>query len=118
MGGPPASLLFLTMMAMATLLGGMVLSLPFYAIWTYHKRKLEEIKARQRSTIDKVTVEAIAELRKEMAALRDTTTQYDMSFDTALKRLESRMDNVEGKLISGNSQAESGRVHVGVGVDN
>src|SRR5256885_13831228 len=103
---------------MSTLLGGMVLSIPLYALWTFHKRKLEEIKARQRSTIDKATMEAIDGLRKEMASLRDTTTQYDMSFDTALKRMESRMDNVEGKLISSGPVREAERIHIGLGVEN
>ena len=110
--------IFLFIVAMSTLLGGMVLSIPLYALWTYHKRKLEEIKARQRSTIDKATLEAIDGLRKEMAALRDTTTQYDMSFDTALKRLESRMDNVEGKLIAGSRGSGSERVQIGLGIEN
>lgn len=114
----PAAFSFILFVGMFTFLGGMVLSIPFYAIWTYHKRKLEEIKARQRSTIDKATMEAIDGLRKEMAALRDTTTQYDMSFDTALKRLESRMDNVEGKLISSGAVREAERLHVGLGVEN
>ena len=85
---------------MSTLLGGMVLSIPLYALWTFHKRKLEEIKARQRSTIDKATMEAIDGLRKEMASLRDTTTQYDMSFDTALRRLESRVAHIEQRVNS------------------
>jgi hypothetical protein len=114
---PPAAI-FIMMIGMATLLGGMVFSIPLYAIWTYHKRKLEEIKGRQRSTIDKSTVEAIDALRKEMAALRDMTTQYDMSFDTALKRLESRVGHVEQKMITRGSEQESERVRVGLGLEN
>ena len=110
--------IFLFVVSMATILGGMVLSIPLYAMWTYHKRKLEEIRARQRSTIDKMTMEAINGLRQEMAALRDTTTEYDMSFDTALKRLESRMDHVEGKLITGARVSDSERVHVGIGLES
>ncbi len=37
----------------------------------------------------------LAELRKQVEALRDTTTKYDLSFDTALQRLESRMSHME-----------------------
>src|SRR5690348_17131377 len=37
----------------------------------------------------------VAQLRKEIHELRDTTTQYDLSFDTALQRLESRVHQVE-----------------------
>ncbi len=39
--------------------------------------------------------EEVALLRKEMHDLRDTTTQYDLSFDTALQRLESRVNQIE-----------------------
>ena len=35
-----------------------------------------------------------------MAALRDTTTRYDMSFDTALQRLENRMAYLEQQVNS------------------
>ena len=99
-------------------MGGMVFSIPLYAIWTYHKRKLEEIKGRQRAAVDKSTAEAIDALRKEMAGLRDTTTQYDMSFDTALKRLESRVNHVEQKVITAGVPQDSERVRVGIGVDS
>jgi hypothetical protein len=78
----------------------MVFGLPFYLIWTYHKRKLEEIKAKQRSNIDQETKAALDALRAEIASLRDTTTQYDVSFDTALRRIESRMGHVEQKLLT------------------
>ena len=78
----------------------MVFGLPFYLIWTYHKRKLEEIKAKGRSNIDQETRAALEAFRAEIAALRDTTTQYDVSFDTALRRLESRMSQVEQKQLT------------------
>ncbi len=89
----------LAFVAMGLGISGMVFGLPFYALWSHHKRKLEEIKARQRTSIDAETRAAIEALRAEMAALRDTTTQYDVSFDTALHRLESRMSHLEQKVI-------------------
>ena len=78
----------------------MLFGLPFYAIWTYHKRKLEEIKARNRLSISEETRVAIEALRQEFNGLRDTTTQYDMSFDTALHRLESRIGTMERRISS------------------
>ena|SRR5579872_6387331 len=84
--------------AAGTLITGMLLGIPIYAIATFHKRKLEEIKARQKGQIDAETRAAIEALRQEMAALRDTTTQYDLSFDTALHRLDSRMAHVEQRV--------------------
>lgn len=79
-------------------LGAMVLAIPFYAIWTYHRRKMEEIRARQQVDISAETRAALEALRQEIAELRDTTTQYDLSFDTALQRLEGRLAGVEQRL--------------------
>src|SRR5438105_1234142 len=55
-----------------------------------------ELKAEARGT-NKETVEAIEQLRKEVAQLRDTTTRYDLAFDTALQRLESRISHMESR---------------------
>lgn len=33
-----------------------------------------------------------------MAELRDTTTQYDVSFDTAHQRIDSRINGMEARL--------------------
>jgi hypothetical protein len=48
-------------------------------------------------------------LRKEVAQLRDTTTRYDLAFDTALQRMESRVENLEGKSLA-QQQTENERV--------
>ena len=76
----------------------MVMGIPFYLIWTYHRRKVEEIRAQRQIQIAEETRAAIQGLREEFNALRDTTTQYDMSFDTAMHRLESRIGNVEKRI--------------------
>ena len=98
----------IALVAIALGVSGMVFGLPFYALWSHHKRKLEEIKARQRTNIDAETRAALDALRAEMAALRDTTTQYDVSFDTALRRLESRISHIEQKSLE-----SQGREYVG-----
>ena len=41
-----------------------------------------------------------AALRAELASLRDTTTQYDLSFDTSLQRLERRVDQMNSNSAS------------------
>lgn len=102
------TLWLIALVAIALGVSGMVFGLPFYALWSHHKRKLEEIKARQRTSIDAETRAAIEALRAEMAALRDTTTQYDVSFDTALRRLESRISHIEQKTLEA-----PGREYVG-----
>ncbi|MGC8669403.1 MAG: hypothetical protein ACP5VE_14955 [Chthonomonadales bacterium] len=79
-------------------LGAMTLLIPFYAIWTAHRRAIEEIRARARAQAEEATRQAVQELRDEFTALRDTATQYDLSFDTALKRLESRVAALEQRI--------------------
>ena len=78
----------------------LIFGLPFYAIWTYHKRKMEELRMKNRANIDEQTRAAIEALRGEFNALRDTTTQYDVSFDSALRRIESRMSHMEQRITS------------------
>ena len=48
-------------------------------------------------------------LREQMTELLDMTTRYDMSFDAALQRMESRMAHVENRVI-GIEQGSSVRV--------
>jgi cell division septal protein FtsQ len=93
-----ASTVFLALIIMSGALGALVLFIPLFAIWTYHRRKLAEIKVKQNISIAEETRAAIAALRKEISTLRDTATEYDLSFDTALKRIESRMANMEQRV--------------------
>jgi hypothetical protein len=39
-------------------------------------------------------------LRQEVRALRDTSTQYDLSFDAALQRMEHRVQGIERTIQS------------------
>lgn len=73
---------------------------------TFNNTRIEmaRIRSEQRVTGTSNTreVEALrAELestRKELQALRDTSMQYDISFDTALGRMESRVAHVERRI--------------------
>lgn len=60
-----------------------------------HRQKLAEIRAKT-PVVDRAgrSVDS-SDLRKELEDLRDTTTRYDLSFDTALQRIESRVANLE-----------------------
>lgn len=75
-----------------------VLMIPIMGIMTYHKRKMEEIRLRQKSGLADETRAAIESVRREVEALRDTSTQYDVSFDAALHRIESRVGNMEQRM--------------------
>ena len=43
------------------------------------------------------TIKQLEALRAEVAALRDTTTQYDLTNDRIVERLEERLSRIEAK---------------------
>jgi TolA-binding protein len=45
-------------------------------------------------------------LRAEIAALRDTTTQYDMTNDQIVQRLEERLSRIEAKTAGQSARLE------------
>ena len=71
---------------------------PMLAIWTSHQRKMLELKLKLQDGNSVSSQKTIEALREEVRSLRDTTTQYDVSFDTALQRMEGRMGAIERKV--------------------
>jgi hypothetical protein len=74
---------------------GLVFGIPLSLIWTHHKRKVLELQLKLKQASDSGVRSSIDALREEMRSLRDTTMQYDISFDNALQRLEKRVDHLE-----------------------
>jgi hypothetical protein len=73
--------------------------IPLSAIWGHNRRRMVELKLRMNQG-DNASVQASIEaLRAEVRALRDTTMQYDISFDSALQRVESRVDKIERRVL-------------------
>ena len=74
---------------------------PLFVILTRHHQKLMEMKLQMGDPKGSGHVaEELKAIRQEMAELRDTATRYDLSFDAALQRLESRMGHMEQKVKS------------------
>jgi hypothetical protein len=69
-------------------------------MWSYHQRRMLELKMMAGSTADSGLVSELQALAQQVAELRDTTTRYDMSFDSALQRIESRVGHLEGRVNS------------------
>lgn len=65
-----------------------------------HRSRIAQLKLEARGQVaGAAAVEAVRqELRTEMQALRDTATQYDLSFDSALQRMERRIEGMERKI--------------------
>lgn len=53
----------------------------------------------------------IADLRAEIAALRDTSTQFDLSLDNSVQRLESRVGHLETKAAGPSVQPAAEESH-------
>lgn len=85
-----------------------VFSIPVTAIWTSHRQKMMEMQMRAQNQGNSNVVAEMNALRDEVRALRDTTMQYDLSFDTALQRMEQRMEGMERRVqqIETNPTAE------------
>ena len=75
----------------------LIFGIPFAAIFAEHKRKMAEMGMKQGGANSSVISE-IQELKRQIEELRDTTTRYDISFDSALQRMESRMNHMEQKV--------------------
>ncbi len=70
-------------------------SIPIVAIITSHLREMAKIKANQGAQLSEEVRSELREMKDQLAALRETTTKFDLSFDAALTRLEERVDRVE-----------------------
>ncbi len=73
----------------------LIFSIPLLLIWTNHKRKMEEMRLQRQSQVSGNVAAEFAAIRAEIQSLRDTTMQYDLSFDTALQQMERRMTQLE-----------------------
>ena len=64
-----------------------------------HKHKMRELEVRGIQGSDSTLRAEIEAMRQEMRNLRDTTTQYDLSFDTALQNMEKKVEILNRKLL-------------------
>jgi hypothetical protein len=93
----------------------MVFGIPMLAIYTSHRREMMKMKLQMRNQADPSVVNAVEQLRAEVRSLRDTTTQYDVSFDSALQRLERRVDTLEIHAITARSESSVRNVEIQAG---
>jgi uncharacterized protein YlxW (UPF0749 family) len=77
-----------------------IFGIPLSAIWTSHRRQVLELQLRLRNEGGSSVQAEVEALRQEVRNLRDTTMQYDLSFDTALQRMEQRMESMERRVNS------------------
>lgn len=78
---------------------GIIFGVGALAIITEHLQKMAQIRHSHATdeSHDRV-MQTLAEVQLELKQLRDTTSEYDLSFDTALQRIESRVSHIEQRV--------------------
>lgn len=84
----------------------MVLAIPLLAIWTEHREKMSRLYLESQTRRGEELLAQMKALRMEIQALRDTTTQFDLSFDTTLQQLTSRVEALERRYRTVGSNTE------------
>jgi hypothetical protein len=74
--------------------------IPAIAILTEHQRKMVQLQLKQPEPGKRVATSELTELRQQLTDLRDLTTKYDLSFDQALQRIESRVGRLEERMTT------------------
>ena len=69
-----------------------------------HKQRMCELDRGLSPVSDSNLRLEVETLRQELRRLRDTTSQYDLSFDTALQNMERKYETLERKLESNQRQ--------------
>jgi hypothetical protein len=67
---------------------------------TNHQRKMAELRLRTQQDCKQITGDRVAQMHEQLTDLRDITTRYDLSFDQALQRIESRVGHFEDRLAA------------------
>ena len=79
---------------------------PLALIIAGHHRRILELKLRLKQQADQSVLDELQDLKRQMTDLRDTTTRYDVSFDAALQRLDSRMSHLEQRVAHRERESE------------
>ncbi len=83
------------------------------------KLKVQKLQITQQTGGVEQLKQELKSLRQEIAQLRDTTTQYDMSVDKTLHEAQQRITHVEGMLrreyAPPATTADESRQHVRIG---
>lgn len=76
---------------------------PMFALWSRYQ--LERERTRQAKS-DK----AFEQIRREIAEVRETSTQYVLALEETLQRMERRLDELEQRISAAESQQIQSRL--------
>jgi sensor histidine kinase regulating citrate/malate metabolism len=77
---------------------GPVLFVPITAMVLKHRKEMLQMELERRRLSNQEVIAQIEAIRQELAQLRDTSTQYDMSLQANLEMLQERVRLLEQQL--------------------
>jgi sensor histidine kinase regulating citrate/malate metabolism len=85
-------------LALIVCLFGPLLFVPITAMVLKHRKEMLQMELEKRRLSNQEVVAQIEALRQELAQLRDTSTQYDMSLQATLETLQERVRMLEQQV--------------------
>jgi TolA-binding protein len=80
------------------LIFGPAIVIPVTAMVLKHRKEMVRMEIERRTTVNQEIVAQIEALRREIAELRRTSTEYDMSLQMNLENLQERVRTLEQQL--------------------
>jgi len=77
---------------------GPALFIPITAMVLKHRKEMLQMELERRRLSNQEVIAQIEAIRQELAQLRDTSTQYDMSLQATLETLQERVRMLEQQL--------------------
>jgi hypothetical protein len=77
---------------------GPALFIPITAMVLKHRKEMLQMELERRRLSNQEVIAQIEALRQELAQLRDTSTQYDMSLQANLEALQERVRMLEQQM--------------------
>jgi sensor histidine kinase regulating citrate/malate metabolism len=85
-------------LALIVCLFGSLVFVPITAMVLKHRKEMLQMELERRRLSNQEVVAQIEALRQELAQLRDTSTQYDMSLQANLEALQERVRMLEHQV--------------------
>jgi len=85
-------------LALIVCIFGPMLFIPITAMVLKHRKEMIQMELERRRLSNQEVIAQIEALRQELAQLRDTSTQYDMSLQANLEMLQERVRMLEQQL--------------------
>ncbi|MEN3001742.1 MAG: hypothetical protein ABDI19_07880 [Armatimonadota bacterium] len=88
----------LTALVAVILIFGLAIIIPVTAMVLKHRKEMIKLEIERRTAVSEEVLAQLDALRREIAELRKTSTEYDMSLQANLENLQERVRALEQQL--------------------